>query len=156
MRWISISSISDALANVQIRDLDLCVQTLTLSYLQTPQCLLIVKMLLQMISFCLSRFKQQKLSSDVILYENLKWINCSLDIKFMLILIIVDQHWKLFQQKKMKNENCTILIPKRNSYCRRKSSARGPRFKVSSEGLSAEIDISQRSPIQVQTKADGA
>ena len=28
-----------------------------------------------------------------------------------------------------KNENCTILIPKGNSYCRRKSSARGPRFK---------------------------
>ena len=28
----------------------------------------------------------------------------------------------------------------------------GPRFKVSSEGLSAEIDKPQRSPIQVQTK----
>ena len=38
---------------------------------------------------------------------------------------------------KMKNENCTILIPKGNSYCLRESSARGPRFKVSSEGLSA-------------------
>ena len=35
-------------------------------------------------------------------------------------------------------------------------SARGPRFKVSSEGLSAEIDIPLRSPIQVQTKADVA
>ena len=57
---------------------------------------------------------------------------------------------------KKKNENCTILIPKGNSYCCRKSSARGPRFKVSSEGLSAEIDIPPRSPIQVQTKADGA
>ena len=56
------------------------------------------------------------------------------------------------EMKKMKNENCTILIPKGNSYCRHKSSARGPRFKVSSEGLSAEIDIPQRSPIQVQTK----
>ena len=53
-------------------------------------------------------------------------------------------------------ENCTILIPTGNSYCRRKSSARGPRFKVSSEGLLAEIDIPQRSPIQVQTKADVA
>ena len=30
-------------------------------------------------------------------------------------------------------ENTTILIPKGNSYCRRKSSARGPWFKVSSE-----------------------
>ena len=34
-----------------------------------------------------------------------------------------------------KNENCTMLIPKGNSYCRRKSSTKGPRFKVSSEGL---------------------
>ena len=34
-----------------------------------------------------------------------------------------------------KNENCTIFIPKGNLYCRHKSSARGPRFKVSSEGL---------------------
>ena len=58
--------------------------------------------------------------------------------------------------KKKKNENCTILIPKGNSYCRRKSSARGPWFKVSSEGLSAEIDIPQRSPIQVQTKVEVA
>ena len=41
---------------------------------------------------------------------------------------------------KKKYEICTILIPKGNSYCRRKSSARGPRFKVSSIGLSAEID----------------
>ena len=48
------------------------------------------------------------------------------------------------------------LIPKGNSYCRRKSSARGPRFKVSSEGLSAEFDIPLRSPIQVQTKVDVA
>ena len=51
----------------------------------------------------------------------------------------------------IENENCTILIPKGNSYCRRKSSARGPWFKVSSEGLSAEIDILLLSPIQVQT-----
>ena len=56
-----------------------------------------------------------------------------------------------------KNENCTILIPKGNSYCRRKSSTRGPRFKVSSKGQSAEMDILIRSPpIQVQTKADVA
>ena len=54
------------------------------------------------------------------------------------------------------DENCFILIPKGNSYCRRKSSARGPRFKVSSEGLSAEIDIPLRSPIQVQTKSNAA
>ena len=32
--------------------------------------------------------------------------------------------------------------------------ARGPRFKVSSEGLSTEIDILIWSPIQVLTKAD--
>ena len=51
--------------------------------------------------------------------------------------------------------NCTILIPKGNSYCRRKSSAKGPWFKVSSEGLFiAEIDIPLRSPIQVQTEAN--
>ena len=66
-----------------------------------------------------------------------------------------DKFKTLFENEK-KNENCTILIPKGNSYCRRKSSARGPRLKVSSEGLSAEIDIPQRSPIQVQTKADVA
>ena len=54
----------------------------------------------------------------------------------------------------IENENCTILIPKGNSYCRRKSSAREPRFKVSSKGLSAEIDIPLWSPIQVQTKVD--
>ena len=62
------------------------------------------------------------------------------------------------KEKEMKNENenCTILIPKGNTYCRHKSSARGPRFKVSSEGLSAEIDILQQSPIQVQTKAVAA
>ena len=45
------------------------------------------------------------------------------------------------------------LITKRNSYCRRKSSARGPRFKVPSEELSTEIDILIRLPIQEQTEA---
>ena len=47
----------------------------------------------------------------------------------------------MMRLKKMKIEIWTILIPKGNSYCRRKSSPTGPRFKVSSEGLSAEIDI---------------
>ena len=56
--------------------------------------------------------------------------------------------------KKMKIGICPLLIPDGNSYCRRKSSARGPWFKVSSERLSTEIDILIRSPIQVQTKAD--
>ena len=55
-----------------------------------------------------------------------------------------------------QNQNYTMLIPKEYSYCCRKSTARGPRFKVSSKGLSAEIDILQRSPIQVHTKADVA
>ena len=55
-----------------------------------------------------------------------------------------------------KNENYTILISKGNPYYRRKSSARGPRFNVSSEGLSTEIDILIRSPIQVPTEADVA
>ena len=59
-------------------------------------------------------------------------------------------------KNKNENENRTILIPKGNSYCRRERSARGPRFKVSSEGLSTEIDIPQRSPIQVLTEADVA
>ena len=36
-----------------------------------------------------------------------------------------------------------------NSYCRRKSSARGPWFKVSSEGLPTEIDILIPSNIQM-------
>ena len=48
--------------------------------------------------------------------------------------------------------NCTIL----KSYCSRKSSARRPRVKVSSEGLSTEIDILIRSTIHVLTKADVA
>ena len=55
-----------------------------------------------------------------------------------------------------KVESCILLIPKGNSYCRRKISAREHRFKVSSEGLSAEIDIPLRSPVQVQTKIDAA
>ena len=55
-----------------------------------------------------------------------------------------------------KNEKCTILIPKGNSYYRYKSSARGPRFKVSLEGISVEIDILIWSPIQVQTWVDVA
>ena len=63
---------------------------------------------------------------------------------------------KLKKKKKLKIENCTILIPKGNSYCRRKSRARGPQFKVSPEGLSAEIDIPLRSPIHEQTKIDVA
>ena len=53
-----------------------------------------------------------------------------------------------------ENKNCTILIHKGNLYCRRKISARGPRFKVSSEGLLAEIGIPLQSPIQVETKTD--
>ena len=57
---------------------------------------------------------------------------------------------------KNENENSSILIPKGNSYCRRKSSARGPRFKVLSEGLSAAIDIPLQSPIQAQTKVNVA
>ena len=56
--------------------------------------------------------------------------------------------------EKKKNEKCTIFVPKGNSYCRRKSSARGLWFKVSSEGQSTEIDILIRSPIEVQTGAD--
>ena len=38
----------------------------------------------------------------------------------------------------------------------RKRIAWGPQFKASSEGLSTEIDILIRSPIQVQTEADVA
>ena len=56
---------------------------------------------------------------------------------------------------KKRKLHYSLLIPNGNSYCRRKSSARGLRCKVSSEGLSAaEIDIPLRSPIQVQAKAD--
>ena len=67
-----------------------------------------------------------------------------------------DRDFMFSIQKKYDNENCTILIPKRNSYCRRKSSTRGPRFKVSSDGLSTEMDTLIWSPIQVQTEADAA
>ena len=49
-----------------------------------------------------------------------------------------------------------MLIPKGKSYCRRKSSGRGPRFKVLSEGLSTELDILIRSPIKVLIEADVA
>ena len=55
-----------------------------------------------------------------------------------------------------KHENCTIIIRKGNSYFRRKSSIRGPRFKVSSEGLSTEINILIFPPIQAKTEADVA
>ena len=56
----------------------------------------------------------------------------------------------------MKKSKILLVIPKGNLYCRRKRSARGLRFIVSSEGLSIEIDIDLliRSPIQVQTEAD--
>ena len=60
------------------------------------------------------------------------------------------------ENRKFKKMKIILYYPKGNSYCRRKSSARGPRFKVSSEGLSTEIDILIRSPIQVQTGADVA
>ena len=52
-----------------------------------------------------------------------------------------------------KIENCTLFAI---HYCRHKSSTRGPQFKVSSEGLSTDIDIPIRSPIQVQTEVDVA
>ena len=58
-----------------------------------------------------------------------------------------------FENEKKKNENCTILISKGNSYCCRKSSVKEPWFIVSSEELSTEIDILILSPIQAQTGA---
>ena len=79
-----------------------------------------------------------------------KWKNGKKNLSFK------EKEERSKEENENENENCTILIPKGNSFCRRKSSASGPRFKVSSEGLSAEIDIPQRSPIQVQTKADVA
>ena len=42
---------------------------------------------------------------------------------------------------KKEKENCTVLTRKKKSHCRRKSSARGSKSKVSSESLSPEIDI---------------
>ena len=57
------------------------------------------------------------------------------------------------QSKKNENENGTMSIPRGNSYCCRKSSAKGPRFKVSSKGVSPEIDILIQSPIEVLTEA---
>ena len=56
------------------------------------------------------------------------------NLSFNGVRLIHPNHWKIEKKKKKKkNENCTLLIPKGNSYCRRKSSARGPRFKVSFE-----------------------
>ena len=80
---------------------------------------------------------------------NKKWKSMSIFFflwysSFIWLNILAFENWK------KKIENCTILIPKGNSYCRLKSSARGLRCKVSSEGLSAEIDIPLQSPIQVQ------
>ena len=45
------------------------------------------------------------------------------------------QHTELRTHIKNKIENYTILIPKGNSYCRRKRSARGPQFKVYQQKL---------------------
>ena len=67
-----------------------------------------------------------------------------------IIIIII----KKIEKLKKKNENYTISTPKENLHCHGKSRAKGPRFKISSEGLSAEINILQRSPIQVQTKVE--
>ena len=61
-----------------------------------------------------------------------------------------------FSVSHLKIENYTILIPKGNSYCRRKSSAREPQFKVSSGGLSRESDILIRLLIKVSTEVDVA
>ena len=77
----------------------------------------------------------------------------SIDLKRMISIQISMKILRITFKIEEDEEDCTLLIPRGNSYCRRKSSARGPRFKVSSEGLSAEIDIPLRSPIQVQTKA---
>ena len=54
-----------------------------------------------------------------------------------------------------KNENCTIiLIPKGNSYCRARATPRT--FKVSSEGLSPEIDILTWPSIPVHVLTESA
>ena len=84
-------------------------------------------------------------------------------MKFLIVLVavfitivIADDSLVDVAQVCKKIENFTILIPKENSYCRHKSSARGPPFKISPEGLSTETDILIRSPMQVQTEADVA
>ena len=90
---------------------------------------------------------------QILPYVNRRWLLSRSDfwimslvnsMTFMRVSPCVKKNWKF--------ENCTILIPKGNSYFRRKSSARGPRCKVSSEGLSTEIDTPIQSPIQVQLK----
>ena len=48
--------------------------------------------------------------------------------------VVIEQSMQT-EVKNEKNENCTMLIRKGNSCCHRKSSAWGPLFKVSSEGL---------------------
>ena len=49
--------------------------------------------------------------------------------------VIMSQTELVTNRLEKKKENCTIIITKGNSNCRHKSSARGPPFKVSSEGL---------------------
>ena len=53
----------------------------------------------------------------------------------------------------MKIENCT---EREIHTVATRAAPGGPRFKVSSERLSAETDIPQRSPIQVQTMVEVA
>ena len=63
-------------------------------------------------------------------------------------MLLMNLHGLKFKIEK-KDENCTILIPKGNSFYRNKSSSRGPQFKVSSEGLSTEMYILIQSPIKI-------
>ena len=56
--------------------------------------------------------------------------------------------------KKMKIAH--YINPKRKFIPPSQECARGPRFKVSSEGLSTEIDIPIQSPIQILIEADVA
>ena len=73
-------------------------------------------------------------------------------VQHLLPLVIL--FGKIKKRKEKLNENCTLLISKGNSYCRHKSTARDPWFKVSFEGLSREIDILIQSSIKIQAEVD--
>ena len=57
---------------------------------------------------------------------------------------------------KIVMKNCTVLNTRGKSILSPLEKCQGPQFKVSSEGLSSEIDIIIQSPIQTQTKINNA
>ena len=110
--------------------------------------------------------KELELSSDL-LYWNFIKKSCSAIITFCRNCVCCQRLWPLrsalfiislrgsWKWKKKKKENCTILI-KAKIILSPQEQCQGLRFRVSSQGLSTEIDIIIWSPIQVLTEASVA